>query len=284
MVPVIAKLAALAGESSDGNRHLLPVSTIVASLRSVSGVHSHNSSTSFYRFVEQKSEEQRPSYVVNTFREFPDLSHSVDLKILNGDETKIVDDSSRSLMSKVLSAKANSFINSRDWFSKLFPLRSSFLHFFKLFLGFGKFFFVRFKKPLPLNLFSVREGGKAIQSYVNAYLFFALWKGFRYGQIASEIGVPFAGGGSADSTSFEITSQLSMQIYFNISNIVKLKNTPFEITTPWSLWERHAVVAAKLFESGIPRLLPRFGSSEERFECKIDTKTDILETLCKNCF
>ncbi len=258
--------------------HLLPMMAPAAILRRVSGVNLNELSTSFFRFVGQLGEKDRPRCIVNALRQTMIVNHPVHVKVFYRDDAKSINDLSTFLMSEVISPELDTLMYPGYCLAVLASLRSTFSQFGMLTLDFGKGLLFFPEKAGISNLFSIREGSKGLQAYVYPYLGSNRVKSKRF-TLARKADVPFASRGTLHGTGFQFPFDLTMVDHLDAANLGEA-HPLIMCDTEARLREGEAIVSAFALETRIARVLGMFShSAEEGFESQVNPNRNILHDL-----
>lgn len=152
--------------------------TPAAILTRIGGVDLDELTPSFFRFGTQLGEKGRPCHITDTLGQTMVVDHAVDRQIFHGNDPVSVNDLSGLLMGEILSLERDTFMDSRHHLAMLATLRRACGKFRVLALHFGKGLLFLAKKARVRNLFPTREGGKGLETDVNADLLLTVWQTF----------------------------------------------------------------------------------------------------------
>lgn len=280
MIPINRQLTARAIENSLTERHLLPMPAATTGLGRISWVYSYVLPASFFRFAGQFRKELRPRCITDALGQTTIMQEIVHPDVLDSDDTILVDDASRFLVSEVIAPKSDTFVNTCDLLAMfLWPL----LAFFKsagLALHLSQRFFLFPEKFGSFNSLAIREDCERLQPDINASLFTrlreALWFDF-YGKRH----VPFIGSRTPDSAGLDHALNGAMILHLDVADLGQFQSTGIgDPESTLGLRKSKRIVAATASKPWISRsALPRLKPTKIFFECEINPYRHILQDL-----
>ena len=148
--------------------HRLPMVTPAAILRRVGRVDFEERSASFFRFAREMLKELRPCRVTDTFCQTMIMNHPVDMQIFDTNDPKGVDDRSALLVGEIVTSPFGSFMDPSDHLAMSTALFGPLLQFGVFVLHLGQGFFFGAKEVRVGNFLPVGEGGKGLETNINA--------------------------------------------------------------------------------------------------------------------
>ena len=251
-----------------------------AILASVGGIHSDELSTSIFSFVCKTRYELSPRCISEAFCETVIMHHVIDTEVFNCYYTEAVDDRPTQLVRKIGPPISDTFVNMRNDFLRLDSLHSSLLKLAHLPLGLGKRFLVCPKKPWIGDLFSSRQSSEGCKTNINTHSLIGFGKCYRF-RFAREAGIPLICGTSADSEGFNITSDRSMELDLNVTDLRQPEPAINEGKSPLRISE--TVVSIGTTKSRIARCFACLGAPKESLKSKVDSNGDVLKDLAMDC-
>ena len=258
-------------------RHLLSMSALTACLTGVCRVNFVELAASLFRFASQLTKELRPCCITDTLCQTMVMGHPVNVEVFHTDDPMLSHGMMAILMREVGTSKLHPFIDTRDRLAVLLAFFGALRKLGVFALDFHQRFLFLAKKTGVLNLLPIREGGKGLESHVNAHLRRALRKSF-WLTLNRKGGIPFVGGGTVDGTGFDLALDLAMIGHLDAPDFGEA-HPIIMCDGETRLREGEGVIPSIAFKTWVARFLSRFASSEECFKRQVNTHCDILENL-----
>lgn len=258
-------------------RHLLPMSTPAACLTGVGRVDFDELPASFCRFAGELGKERRPGGVRNAFRKAMMVNHAARVQVFDGYHAVAIDDLPAFLMGEVLSPECNALMHARNSLTVLTTFRRAFRQFGVLALHFRQGLFVLAEKSGIVNLSSIREGSKRLESDIDSDLFRSIRQAFRFA-FYREGGVPLASRGTAYRERLDLAFERTMQNNLDLSDARSVELALLIDLEP-RLRVGEAVIAPLALKTWVPWLFSGFHPAEEGFHCQVKTHRDMLQDL-----
>jgi hypothetical protein len=258
--------------------HLLPMSTDAACLTRVGRVDSNRGPASFFRFAGEFPEKFRPRGISNALGQTRMVNHPVDVKVFHADHPKPINDLAALLMGKVVTSELDPLMHSCQDLAVLAPFRSAFRKLRMLPVHFGQGFLFLAEKAGVRYFFSIAEGGKGLESHINANLSSNRAKAFRL-TLARKADIPLVGTATADSAGLDLPLDLAMVDHLDGANLGE-SYTVIMRDAKATLREGETVVAVMTLEAWVTWLFSMFSDTpEECLESQINPNGDILQDL-----
>ncbi len=253
-----------------GNKRM----TARAALRSAIGIDCNELSASFFRFTRECIEELSPTGISNRFSKVMIAEHPIDIKLLNGDNAKGINQFSGFLVNKVVSPVSDAFVDTADNLFRLASFRCPLIQLRQLSLTLSQSLLISSEKAGVGNLLSNREGSESLQSHVNAHRRIGWWQWLRF-VFRGEAGVPLIILPS-DGAGADFAEGLAVHSNFHITHLGQVE-TAIDMKSKLGIGE--AVIPIIPLEAGIARLLPSLHSPEKSTEGFVKSVSHILKNL-----
>src|SRR2546423_231949 len=268
-----------AGTIEDPNiqGHDLSMSTPAAYLTRVGRVHFDKLPASFFRFARELSKECRPRGICNAFRKTMIVGHTVDMQVFDTDDPEPINDLTAFLVSEVVTAPSNTFMDSGHNLAMFAPLRSAFLKFGMLALHFcqGLLFFA--EEAWVGDFFTCGKRRKGFEPDIDPDLGSKLRQAFWF-HFTGETGIPLAGQGAAYREGFDFPLERTMIHHLDMPNARGIQLL-LHINAKTGLRIGDAIITTLAFEARVARIVAFAASAEKSFECQIDAHSNILQDL-----
>ncbi len=220
------------------------------------------------------------------------VHHAVDVKVFHADHPKPINDLAAFLMGKVVTSELDPLMHSCHDLAVLAPKRSAFRKLRMLPVHFGQGFLFLAEKAGVRYCFSIAEGGKGLESHINANLSSNRAKAFRL-TLARKADIPLVGTATADSAGLDLPLDLAMVDHLDGANLgesdtVIMRGRPGGCpgdrdngdNAKATLREGETVVAVMTLEAWVTWLFSMFSDTpEECLESQINPNGDILQDL-----
>ncbi len=263
-------------------RHLLPMVTSAAILSGVGRIDSGERSASFFRFAGELSKELRPRRVTDAFCQTMVMDHPIDGQVFNTDHAEAVNDLPALLVSEVLTSKCDAFMDPRYRLTVLASLLSALCQLGVFALYFGQRLLFPAKEARVLNLGSIGEGSKGLESNVNPDLFGTLRKALGFA-LNRETHIPLPRRRSLNRTGFDGPFDLAVVDHLHPPNF-REAHPILMGETKTRLRVGETIIAMFPTETGIAWVLSSLAPSEKGFEGQIDANRNILQDLGMHAF
>jgi len=258
--------------------YLLAMSTLTACLTRIGRIDFHQVTASFCRFARQPREERRPRGICNAFGKTMIVQHAVDGQILNGNDTKSIDNGTACLVREVVTPPRYPLMHAGNHFPLLVPLWGALCQCAVLALHLYQSLFFLAEKARVRNFFPSGQGGKGQESYVNAHLLGAFWQAKRF-DFTGERGIPFPGTAFVDGERFDGPAHRAMVDHLDTANL-READPVIMGDGKARLREREGVIAALPLEAREPRFRSLLAhTAEEGLESQLYPLGHILQDL-----
>jgi hypothetical protein len=194
------------------------MSTSAACLTRIGRVDFDELASSFFRFGAQLTEECRPRDICNTPGKAMMVNPAIHVEVFDTDDPVGIDDLTAVLMGEVLSSKADTLMDTGNNLTVFVSLRCAICQLGMLALHFCQGFLFAAKETGVCNLFSIREGSKGFESYVNTDSLRSFGQSLRF-TLDGEADVPLAYRGTADGTGLDFAFEGPMGDHFDTPNL-----------------------------------------------------------------
>jgi hypothetical protein len=271
-------MTARTSEDTDIQRHRLAVSTPAACLTRIGRIDSDELASSFFRFGTKSGKEGRPGDICNAFSKTMVVHHAIDGQILNGNDTKSIDNGTSMLMGEVVPFPGDTLMHTGDSFAVLSAVCCALCQCGVLALDLGQGLLFLTEKAWVLDLFTRRQGGKCLESDINPNLVGALGQALRF-TLDRETGIPLAGAALVDGQGLDLSSYRTVIVQLDRSHLGD-DHASIMREGKARLWEGETIVAVAALEPWKPRLFgTRAHAAEEGFESQINPHRYILQDL-----
>jgi len=204
------------------------------------------------------------------------MYHTVNMQILNSQNTKLINNPTGLLMNEVLPFPGYAFMYSSNNLAPFFPFGRAFFGLRQLALRFSQNLFFLAKELRIVNLFAGRKSSKRVKANINTNSFVIFRQRHRL-PFARKHNVPFTGRRPFNCAGFNLSFNRTVQNNLDVTYLRKTQN--IFVKTESALREGEAVIPATPTKTGIARLLTGFYSAEEGFKGKVNTDGDVLKNL-----
>jgi hypothetical protein len=196
-------------------------------------------------------------------------------QIFDRNHLKTVDDAPAVLVGVILSPELDALMDPRDRFPVLAPLGTTRLKPTVLPLDAGQGAFLPPKKARVRNRFASTEGGKRVQSHINADILRTRWQWCGV-PLTGKGNIPLARGATRNRSRFGGPFQRAVQHHVDVADFAKLELGAAERGTIAILGVGEAGVAARATKPGIAGSGARLAAAEEGDEGFIEPVQHVL--------
>jgi len=260
-------------------RHELPVSALRAVPAGVTGIYSNVFPTGTLSLVGKKGCKLTPSYICDTLSQAMVTKHTVDTQILNGYDTKAVDDTPAMLVSKVRPLVSYAFMNMGNRLSLLYPLGCALFSFTQPTLRFGQCLLIGPKKARVEYALVGGKSSKIVETNINPHHFgrFQQWLVLNH---AAKGDKPFTGAGASDTASLNLTLKRTVNFSLDQSYLGQLNGVGADFIA--TLRISKAVIPTFATKARVAGLFANPHPSKKGLKGKVDAHRYILQYLAVN--
>jgi hypothetical protein len=248
-----------------------------ARLTCTSGINSHQQPTSFFRFVSQHLEKVRPPGIVDGLSEHPP-GQSFDVEIFDGNQPKVVDQSTRHFVVKIRTLIKNVRVNTLKYLNRFAPAVRSFLTPRHTPLGYTQF---RLGASIPtwiVDRGTIRERRERGEAHVNTYGSSVEGQWLRVA-FDRKYGIP-SSGLAPDRKRLHGALNRPVQFYSYVAYFRDAQPVALQDFSNFSKSETG--IAKRRSKSWITWTLAPLYSTKESFKCLIDPRYHVFQNLGVN--
>src|SRR6266705_1632682 len=249
-----------------------------ALLRRVGRVDFDERSASFFRFARELGKECRPRGITYALGKRMIMKHAVYAEVFYADDPVGIDDLAAFLMGEVLPSPSDTLMDTGDSLTVCAPFWRAFRQLGMLALYLCQCLFFLTKEARVLNLFTIRERSKGLESHVDTNLGRHIRQAFRL-TLYREGDIPLPSRGTLKSTRLDLALDLAMVDHLECTNLGE-DNAAIMGDAKTRLREGEAVIASIAFEARKTRFLSMFfAASEEGLHGQVDPHRYVLQDL-----
>jgi hypothetical protein len=252
--------------------------TLTTALAGIPRVNQYDALASLFRFARRVPHELIPRRIRYAFRQTVVFEHPLRIQVLKNKRSETIEQLPAFLMGKVRALICDPLVDASDNFSAFRPIQTTLFSFGQFPLHFRQFVFFSSEKARIGDLLTIRQGSERREAkiYSNGT---PIWRKRLWRDNHTKADKPLASGRTPQRNRLDLPFDRTMQDDLDRPDLAKDERATVQSHAIAVLWIGDAVVAPKLFETGIAWVFTGLDAAKECLECRIDPNMNVLQDL-----